>query len=81
MAIATTYTLAYFLRVAGFHIYGVYFLILGFITVKGNEEIDVAKEVQDFMIMTSEHVTFYEGGPLGYRILALTLDIFFITEE
>lgn len=81
MAIATTYTLAYFLRIVGFHAYGIYFALLGFITVKGNEEIDVAKEVQDFMIMTSEHITFYEGGPLGYRILTLALEIFFITEE
>lgn len=81
MAIATTFTTVYMLRRTLWLIYRVYFAVFGWIILKGEGEIDLAKEVQDVVLMVSEHITFFEGGPLTYRVIALVVDIIFVTEE
>lgn len=81
MPIAATFVLAYYLRIVRFVGLHLYFVVFGFVVMHSDDEIDLAKEVQDFCIMVEEHVTVIEGGPIITRIIALLIDAIFITEE
>lgn len=81
MAIATTFTLAYILASIHRAVYLGYRNTVQFVTGKAPEEIDMAQEVQHFMIMMNEHIMFLEGGPILVRMVAITLEVFLITED
>lgn len=77
MAIATTFTLAFYVHLLVTQIRE----IRAWLIKKVNEEIDMACEVQHFIIMVQEHLMFLEGGPILVRMIAITLEVFLITEE
>lgn len=67
-----------FCWVTEYYGYTAYFTVIGWLTLKGENEIDVAIEINDFLAAEGHWL---ETGPVGWRIIACLLKMFFIVEE
>lgn len=66
------YAKTYFLALSA------YFAVIGFVAINAKEEVDLSIELNDLAHMEAPH---FEAGPITVRVIAILINVFFVSED